>query len=326
MVTRNYIDPRVIKIAKRLHQRKGLPIPVPVDDLIREYAELHEVKLPFDVDGLCLNLKVPGKIPKVFIRPNGNAKRKRFTLAHELGHILIPWHTGNIIDHLDSVDGDVDIAYWHMEKEANVFASELLMPDHYMAKIISEENDIQAIIETVRDECDVSNLASIFRTAQCLPKNNILCVSYEGDGYRCHRSPGTTVGTFGADLAYMDQDDLPNGERSEFSIGSYNFVHWRFPSTLPLPLEVDSREWRDVFHECITSFCDDAAGVPRLKNRVSAIVAAVNSSLRKSHDHEEIYAHIIHRFSGDSELCALLEYPLFHQYVLKKIKEFISRR
>lgn len=62
-----------------------------------------------DIDGVTL--VVPGLPPCIFLNPGRPADRRRFTLAHELGHLLmhrVPTPT--------------------MEDEANAFASALLMP------------------------------------------------------------------------------------------------------------------------------------------------------------------------------------------------------
>ncbi|MDA8346875.1 MAG: ImmA/IrrE family metallo-endopeptidase [Thermaerobacter sp.] len=54
-----------------------------------------------------------------FINPEMPRKRVRWTMAHELGHI--------ILGHIDGDEGDEERPTW-MEREANVFAEELLMP------------------------------------------------------------------------------------------------------------------------------------------------------------------------------------------------------
>ncbi|MCL8384668.1 XRE family transcriptional regulator [Xanthobacter aminoxidans] len=62
-----------------------------------------------DVDGLTL--RPPGMRPIVLLNRNRPADRKRFSLAHEYGHVVLH-----------------PFPYDAMEKEANEFAAELLMP------------------------------------------------------------------------------------------------------------------------------------------------------------------------------------------------------
>lgn len=58
----------------------------------------------------------PGGIPLIIINNNIPNSRKRFTIAHELGHLLMHYKGGLIGEARD------------LEKEANRFASEFLMP------------------------------------------------------------------------------------------------------------------------------------------------------------------------------------------------------
>lgn len=70
------------------------------------------------VDGVSMH--APGLPPTVFLNRNRPADRMRFSLAHEIGHIFlhrIPSET--------------------MEKEANIFAAELLLPDADMTATIA---------------------------------------------------------------------------------------------------------------------------------------------------------------------------------------------
>ncbi|PEJ58169.1 hypothetical protein CN692_07750 [Bacillus sp. AFS002410] len=59
----------------------------------------------------------------VLINPNNNYRpRNNFTYAHELGHILL----NHLIDH--NIDQLTEKQHYLLEKEANAFAAELLMP------------------------------------------------------------------------------------------------------------------------------------------------------------------------------------------------------
>ena len=315
------------KIANRFHHKYKPTLPIPINELITEYADLIEVEFPFQFDGLCVDLKVPQKRPKVFIKKSTNRRRKRFTLAHELGHIFIPWHEGTITDSINDFNKDDDFHYWVMEEEANAFASELLMPPHVMSDIVRSSDAIEEIIESVREECDVSTLSAIYRCAQFLPKNNVICFSYNGAEYKYVRSPGTRIHSIkGGTLAQIREDDLPNGERTEFCIGSYNFVHWHFPERLPFPMISEDGDWRVALDGCLTPHFGGTNNTQRIKQRLNGIISSINSSLRNSKDNEELYAAFIHRISNDTEFSILLENPLFHDFAALRILDFLSRR
>jgi len=67
------------------------------------------------------------------INPSHSKTRQRFTIAHELGHFLMGHDEAEIVE--DKFDKSSD-----KEKEANQFASELLMPKDFILKDITEKN------------------------------------------------------------------------------------------------------------------------------------------------------------------------------------------
>lgn len=62
-------------------------------------------------------------VPHIFLDPLAIPARKKFTAAHELGHILLN-HAGRF----DSLQRGYDLRGTSLEQEANVFASRLLAP------------------------------------------------------------------------------------------------------------------------------------------------------------------------------------------------------
>ncbi|TWB23564.1 uncharacterized protein DUF955 [Nitrospirillum amazonense] len=319
------VDERILRLARRLHRKNNLKFPVPVEDLVRSYADLKFIDMPFDIDGLCMDLKAIGTRTKVFVKKGGYRTRQRFTLAHELGHILIPWHTGNIIDHTD-LNGDIDLLYWFMEGEANAFASELLMPEDCVRNYIKEYHDIRELIEGVAEDLDVSIPAAIFRIFRFMPKNNIIGFSYsEHDDKRyVVRSPGTKVRI--SDSSLFDDEELDsfhNGEVFNFNIGPYCIRYATFPNHLDLPEIYDPRDWREILIECLSCFYDD---IKSPRQRINGLISVVNSDLRSSVDERELYAQFIHRISGHAEFSMLLEKDIFHQFAAKRIKEFIEKK
>lgn len=86
----------------------------PIGNLVEYVERAGCVVIESDLDSAGIDgitLSIPGLPPCIFLNRNRPADRKRFTLAHELGHLVM--HT------IPSPD---------MENEANLFASCLLMP------------------------------------------------------------------------------------------------------------------------------------------------------------------------------------------------------
>jgi Zn-dependent peptidase ImmA (M78 family) len=88
--------------------------------------------------------------------------RKRFTIAHELGHLLL--HPDELfVDGILKRDGDSSLAIRSHEIEANAFAAELLMP----RKLVLEEiNEILAKNATPDAKRLVKQLANTFEVSE----------------------------------------------------------------------------------------------------------------------------------------------------------------
>ena len=82
----------------------------------------YDYNIPQGVDGYSQIIK---GIPHIFLDPLVAPARKKFTVAHELGHILLD-HAGRY----DSVQRGYDLRT--IEQEANVFASRLLAPAYVL--------------------------------------------------------------------------------------------------------------------------------------------------------------------------------------------------
>ena len=100
-----------------------------------------------DVDGLTLRL--PGLPPIIVLNRHLLGDRLRFTLAHELGHLV-----------MHSVPSP------NMEKEANEFASELLMPEKLFLKESSGKPFTPLLIKQLAERFKTSLTATIFRYLQ----------------------------------------------------------------------------------------------------------------------------------------------------------------
>ncbi|HVZ80512.1 MAG TPA: ImmA/IrrE family metallo-endopeptidase [bacterium] len=135
-------------------------------------------RLPVDVEKVASQLGVDikyqsydGKFSGVLIRHGDRAtigvnsqhhpNRQRFTIAHEIGHYLL--HQGDLmVDKTISVNyrgNDTHIDY-QKEREANLFASELLMPTKLLSK------DLNKYQIDLDDEDQIKELASKYQVSQ----------------------------------------------------------------------------------------------------------------------------------------------------------------
>lgn len=111
--------------------------PVPVDKIARELGI--QIKLDKVDDGLSgFIVRDKGKRALIGANKSHHPNRQRFTIAHELGHYLL--HIGHTV-HLDEGRGALTVNLRNLEsskgedndeREANLFAAELLMPARFL--------------------------------------------------------------------------------------------------------------------------------------------------------------------------------------------------
>ena len=89
--------------------------------------------------------------------------RRRFTVAHALGHLIIPWHL-KIVYQCRSSNGSF-IEENPQEIEANEFAAELLMPESHVRNDVPglTNLDLSALLELAHSKYEVSFSALLHR-------------------------------------------------------------------------------------------------------------------------------------------------------------------
>ena len=104
---------------------------------------------------------IEGKIKSIGVNKNHTIKRQRFTLAHELGHYL---NGHQYFDEggkmLEEMEFDFTNPLHKQEKEANLFASELLIPKDFLIKDIDQ---IGLNIDKLTEKYEVSEQAMWIR-------------------------------------------------------------------------------------------------------------------------------------------------------------------
>jgi hypothetical protein len=120
-------DVRAGVVRRRYQQRfGGTEVPVPVEAIAEDLCGLVVEESPgLEVSGML----IPGE-RRVFLNSNEPLERRRFTLAHELGHWICQCLEGKTAPrYCRASDVGLDPSAKAIEREANVFAAELLMPE-----------------------------------------------------------------------------------------------------------------------------------------------------------------------------------------------------
>ena len=247
----------------------------------------------------------PAAGTKCSIRSTRPPSRKRFTLAHELGHVLIPWHIGTILDEIDFSDTRKDLSYWELENEANRFAAELLMPRRWVRQLAGRLENPCEVLEWLIEMAEVSMDAALIRVRNILDPGYVYAsIDSEGLVVSSGRSDGTFVTAPERGL-YLDRNAaFPMSDaRWEARLRDRVWVWWRFASELKIPTSSDERDWREILDGILSDLHLDPTAVISMKQTISGIVGYVHGSVRRDphrNSPEAVFAASMQRFNSRS--------------------------
>lgn len=105
--------------------------------------------------------------------------RRNFTIAHEIGHFVLPGHERSdnvcLSNHIESFSKDTD----RYEREANEFAGEFLIPSAFASKKIVARPPGLSVIREIAQESDASLTASGWRFCELTPERCAMVRSKE---------------------------------------------------------------------------------------------------------------------------------------------------
>lgn len=154
-------------------------LPVNVREIARKYAFVLTETLPNDVSGMLVPTDAGSKKPAIIaVNKRHKLPRQRFTIAHELGHLLMHRYTAPHADGVSRIkfrDSTSSLGTDREEIEANQFAAELLMPTELLVPRlrqvgldgvdIDDSRETKIKIATLAEEIGVSELALQYRIA-----------------------------------------------------------------------------------------------------------------------------------------------------------------
>ena len=91
----------------------------------------------------------------------------RFTVAHELGHYFLPGHAAHLFPHGDGLHCSKSgfVSHDRYERQADAFASALLMPEKLFAAAVDEAGQGFGAVEALASRCKTSITATAIRLA-----------------------------------------------------------------------------------------------------------------------------------------------------------------
>lgn len=137
-----YREPRAHELrARYVAAFGGADLPVPVEAVAEDLLGLHISEA--DLDGIS-GLLYPAR-RRIVVNADESPERKRFTVAHELGHWVCQCVGAEEPQEVfcRTEDISLDRAGKALEREANVFAAEFLMPEQAVRSAWDQTWDIE---------------------------------------------------------------------------------------------------------------------------------------------------------------------------------------
>lgn len=184
------------RIAQALHnQVPDLPIPVPVEELARDLDILEITALETEgfEGGLLTDEERSGGI--ILVNEASPRQRRRFTIGHELGHFLSPWHEpakpGEFLcspEDMRRASSRASDRAAQMEVEANRFAALLLLPHSQFRRDLNRRSgaEIEHILDLAR-RYDMSKEATTRRYVELQSEPCAAIISHRDRVLRIYR-------------------------------------------------------------------------------------------------------------------------------------------
>lgn len=182
------------RLAERIHEVEDLPLAVPIEDLCRalDIVSIKEIDTAaFEAALITDAVRSSGFI---LVNRNSSGARRRFSLAHELGHFLIEAHQATAGHPMQCELGDLHLLdprskdrRRRIEGEANTFAAHLLMPHKRIREFVRGSGVSLETIVTMAREFAVSKEAMARAFVDAYSEPVALVVSRHGRVERFYR-------------------------------------------------------------------------------------------------------------------------------------------
>lgn len=314
--------------ARGVSAELGLSPPFDVDRVAGRFALVLDEEVPTRFDVVVLHAKSAGERPRIVVDGGleGSPARRRFAVAHGLGHVLLGWHPLG-------TPCDVSIRPWELpvtvhdlvEGEASAFARELLMPSRWIESFDSLDRPAM-LARHVAERAGQAAMPAARSVALLLPPGHVWCVvDAWGRVADAGRSPGTDV------CAPRPGDELEPGafarhavERHRDELDGMSILFWRFDEhgAQQLPRDRSARTVaNDIAHDL--GIGDD--GARTLAARVEGIAGWANEQpgtasldgMRRTLDT---------RARTVPELASIADHPEFGMLLGAKATELVAKR
>ncbi|MAY94952.1 MAG: hypothetical protein CMH84_00210 [Nocardioides sp.] len=314
------------RLADLIVDQRKLQPPVPVAELVREIAEVKEVRLRgTGLDAVLHGLTADSR-PTLLIDEDAPPTRQLFTLGHEFGHLSMAWHRGTLSCLVgDPEHGDDEPERSErdrlLEREANQFASRLLIPRRFVESL--EGRNLGQVVEEV-ERTGVSAEAALYGIVPHLPVGRLLILmDYSGREIFRYASSEGTVNLNLRRGARFDEEYLdPFMEASGHVRFGGSHIYWGH--LIPeMGLTVETAEWRPILVEILADRGWDASPSGALWRSINGVASAAHSDL--GHESPTALAQRIRQvFRRHEKYRTLVEHARFDDFASSRALAFAA--
>lgn len=293
--------------------------PAPVHSLAREFGEVITENWDTEINGVVDGLLEEQQTFYLRKVPATSLRSQNFTLAHLLGHALIPWHAMPVAACVVSAKESDTSLDSDLETEANQFAAKILMPYSQVQKIAQKSTSLSEFFSHM-DRFALSPEATVFGLTKLLVPGFVfrLWQGNEPREYTSDRNLFLPPRVFEREkllheLAIADGEFTVAGQKiSWFFITDDQFT-WSEPA-------LSDKSSYEILQEALEMLGESDA-IRTYRGLVSGILLKP-----KTHDAQLLYSHVNFKLRFDERVPDTLRNSvLFQQYIKVAIRERLDK-
>lgn len=320
------------KCARRLREKMSLKVPLDVKDLAQNFADIEKDIPPGEVDAILLGASEKNDRPRIILASNKSLNRQRFTLAHEIGHLIIPWHVfGSIIVcHTDLYGVMNSSNYKIIESEANEFASELLLPYEWLTEIIRRlDGNLEQIFLEAK-VAEVSDTVVCIAMSRLMRPNYIFAVVNQSGIVQASGSTNKTIYPCPLREFPLNSDKLDRECRAkiEFQTTSNVIVWWDFSfenTSINQAILISEEPSKEILNRILEETFIESDKIISIKNTINGIIGGANNQIDGC-NFENHFNTIRQYLRRNDILIDVVSHQEFDIFIAQKSREIISRK
>jgi Zn-dependent peptidase ImmA (M78 family) len=308
------------RCAATVADRFALRPPVDVRALAQNYCDVEDAAWPYECDAITVGLG--HRRPQVFLRKNNAGRRRqRFSIGHELGHVIIPWHFGSIECVPDRPPLEM-ASGGDQESEAHRFAGALLVPRSFLDQ--HADRHVGAAVEAL-DETDISAFAAVLSLSRNLLPGFCFLVEENQEQATLIKSSGTVTPTLRPGQSQVTKFRAMAYDHGEAVVSDRRVLWFQLAAPVSFSLPADERTTAQLLNDSIAQ-AEGKRGDRALVMRINGIVGGLLSKEERAESAATALSVLEYRFTtSHPELEHFMLLADFKTYLRRKAQERVTR-